>query len=134
VLNQPAERDRMISAFSAETFDGLGGRSLDGRSDTAAESVLTGRQNAAMVRMVFIQKCDPEQAFWGWAEIASLHALPFMPVRDLLTVDRVKVSESYARRVLAYLRDELQMAEDDTPNIRCPAEVLDENGRPVALA
>jgi hypothetical protein len=98
------------------------------------KAILSGRQDAAMVRMVFLQKRDPEQAFWGWAEIASPQALPFMPVRGLATVDRVKVSEPYARRVLAYLRHELQMAEEDTPNIRCPVEMLDEDGQPLALA
>jgi hypothetical protein len=88
-----------------------------------------------MVRMVYLFKRDPEQAFWRWAEIAPIapYALPFTPLKDLVAVDCARVSESYARSVLVWLHGECEMPEDEAANLRCPVAVLDEHGHLLAL-
>jgi hypothetical protein len=92
----------------------------------AAALGLAARTRSRFPRMLYLQKLKSEQAFWKWAAIARIgpDALPFTPLRHLVTEDRVEVSESYARRVLAWLQGE---------NLPCPFAAFDEDGQPVAL-
>jgi hypothetical protein len=78
---------------------------------------LGARTRSRFPRMLYLQKLESEQAFWKWAAIARIapDALPFTPLKHLVTEDRVEVRQSYARGGLDWLQGE---------NLPCPFAAL----------